>query len=49
MPDGRKQQPGGWNRIVLWVDDLKAEVVRLTQADVHFRNEIEGVPEARRS
>jgi catechol 2,3-dioxygenase-like lactoylglutathione lyase family enzyme len=44
MPDGRKQQPGGWNRIVLWVDDLKAEVVRLTQADVHFRNEIEVGP-----
>lgn len=44
MPDGRKQQPGGWNRIVLWVDDLKAEIARLRQADVCFRNEVEVGP-----
>jgi catechol 2,3-dioxygenase-like lactoylglutathione lyase family enzyme len=44
MPDGRKQRPGGWNRIVLWVDDLKAEIARLRQADVCFRNEIEAGP-----
>jgi catechol 2,3-dioxygenase-like lactoylglutathione lyase family enzyme len=45
MPDGRKQHPGGWNRIVLWVDDLKAEIARLKQAGVRFRNEIEVGPE----
>lgn len=41
MPDGRKQKPGGWNRIVLWVDDLEADITRLSQAGVRFRNEIE--------
>jgi catechol 2,3-dioxygenase-like lactoylglutathione lyase family enzyme len=44
MPDGLKQQPGGWNRIVLWVDDLHSEIARLRQADVRFRNEVEVGP-----
>ena len=44
MPDGRKQQPGGWNRIVLWVDDLHSEIAQLRQADVRFRNEVEVGP-----
>src|SRR5258705_13701579 len=26
MPDGRKQEPGGWNRIVLQVSDLPAGI-----------------------
>ena len=26
MPDGRKQEPGGWNRVVVAVDDLPARV-----------------------
>ena len=26
MPDGRRQEPGGWNRIVLDVADLAAEI-----------------------
>ena len=29
MPDGREPSPGGWNRFVLEVDDLEAEVTRL--------------------
>src|SRR5262245_45728028 len=29
MPDGRHQEPGGWNRIVLYVDDLAALVGKL--------------------
>ena len=29
MPDARKPQPGGWNRIELVVDDIEAEVKRL--------------------
>src|SRR5204862_1249608 len=29
MPDGRRPEPGGWNRIHLIVDDLAAEVERL--------------------
>src|SRR6187551_3783436 len=40
MLDGRKAEPGGWNRIVIYVDDLKAEIARLREANVHFRNEI---------
>jgi catechol 2,3-dioxygenase-like lactoylglutathione lyase family enzyme len=40
MPDGRQPEPGGWNRLVLEVDDLDAEVVTLRGADVTFRNEV---------
>ncbi len=40
MSDGRKAEPGGWNRIIINVDDLPPEVARLRQAQVHFRNEI---------
>jgi len=40
MLDGRHAEPGGWNRIIINVDDLAAEVARLRRADVHFRNEI---------
>lgn len=34
------QQPGGWNRIVVYVNDLQATVERLKEAGVHFRGEI---------
>jgi len=40
MPDGRRPQPGGWTRIVIYVDDLPAEVARLRGQGVRFRNEI---------
>jgi catechol 2,3-dioxygenase-like lactoylglutathione lyase family enzyme len=40
MPDGRRPEPGGWNRIHFIVEDLAAEVARLTAAGVPFRNEI---------
>ena len=40
MPDGRKPEPGGWNRIHFVVDDIAAEVERLRAAGVSFRNEI---------
>jgi catechol 2,3-dioxygenase-like lactoylglutathione lyase family enzyme len=40
MLDGRHAEPGGWNRIIINVDDLAAEVARLRKADIHFRNEI---------
>ena len=40
MPDGRKPEPGGWNRIHLLVDDLATEVERLRAAGLGFRNEI---------
>src|SRR5712691_6158738 len=41
LPDGRQQEPGGWNRVHLEVADLPAEVARLRAAGVSFRtNEI---------
>ncbi len=40
MPDGRQQEPGGWNRFTLEVDDLEAEVARLRRAGARFRNDI---------
>ena len=39
MPDGRKPVPGGWNRIVVQVDDIEATVQKLRDAGVNFRNE----------
>ena len=47
MPDGREQAPGGWNRIVLYVEDLDAEITRLRASGVTFRNEIESGPGGR--
>lgn len=47
MPDGRQQEPGGWNRIVLYVNDLDATIARLEAASVGFRNEIEVGPGGR--
>jgi len=40
MPDGRKPEPGGWNRIHLIVADIEAEVDRLQASGVRFRNDI---------
>ncbi len=39
LPDGRRQLPGGWNRVHLEVADLKAEVERLRAAGVPFRTD----------
>lgn len=40
MPDGRRPEPGGWNRIQIAVADLATEVARLRAAGARFRNEI---------
>jgi catechol 2,3-dioxygenase-like lactoylglutathione lyase family enzyme len=40
MPDGRRPEPGGWNRIHFIVENLAAEVERLRSAGVRFRNDI---------
>lgn len=37
LADGRRQEPGGWNRMHLQVTDLEAEVARLRAAGVPFR------------
>jgi catechol 2,3-dioxygenase-like lactoylglutathione lyase family enzyme len=44
MPDGRRQEPGGWNRFLLYVDDLASERARLEQQGVTFRNQVEVGP-----
>jgi len=40
MPDGRQPEPGGWNRLVLEVDDLATLVTQLKATGIKFRNEI---------
>ncbi len=40
MPDGRRPEPGGWNRFVLEVSDLAGLVTRLRQDGAPFRNEV---------
>jgi catechol 2,3-dioxygenase-like lactoylglutathione lyase family enzyme len=40
MPDGRRPEPGGWNRVVLDVDHLAERVAKLRQAGQRFRNDI---------
>lgn len=47
MPDGRRPQPGGWNRIHLIVDNIDAEVGRLRSAGLPFRNDIVSGPGGR--
>ena len=44
MPDGRRQEPGGWNRIVLRVSALPERIEALKKAGLSFRNEMEVGP-----
>ena len=32
LPDGRQQEPGGWNRVLLQVEDLPARIAQLKEA-----------------
>jgi glyoxylase I family protein len=47
MPDGRAQASGGWNRVVLRVDDLSSWIEKLKSAGVPFRNALETGPGGR--
>jgi len=47
MPDGRRQEPGGWNRVVLRVTDLPALIDDLKNAGVRLRNQMEVGPGGR--
>src|ERR687889_2732024 len=40
MPDGRKPEPGGWNRIQLEISNLAREVESMRGAGARFRNDI---------
>jgi glyoxylase I family protein len=44
MPDGRQQEPGGWNRVILHVSDLPARIAELSKSGARFRNEMEVGP-----
>jgi catechol 2,3-dioxygenase-like lactoylglutathione lyase family enzyme len=39
LANGAEQKPGGWNRIMLTVADVAAEIARLKAAGVHFRGD----------
>jgi glyoxylase I family protein len=44
---GKPQEPGGWNRVVLRVTDLPAQIEALKKVGVSFRNEMEVGPGGR--
>ena len=47
MPNGQRQAPGGWNRVVLRMVDLPACIAALKDAGVSFRNDMEVGPGGR--
>src|SRR5881394_3287848 len=47
MPDGRRPEPGGWNRIIVQSSKLEDDVDALKKAGVKFRNEIVAGPGGR--
>lgn len=44
LPDGRHQEPGGWNRVILQVAELPDRIAALKRAGLHFRNDMEVGP-----
>jgi glyoxylase I family protein len=44
MADGQQQVPGGWNRLVLRIDNLSRAVESLKAAGVRFRNDVVAGP-----
>src|SRR6478752_2062642 len=44
MPDGRQQEPGGWNRVLLQVQDLAVGIAHLKGTGLRFRNAMEVGP-----
>ena len=44
MPGGHRQEPGGWNRVVLEVADLPSRIEHLKTAGLRFRNQMETGP-----
>jgi len=47
MPNGQRQEPGGWNRIVLRVSDLQQCMEAIERDGVRFRNDMETGPGGR--
>ena len=46
-PDGRRPEPGGWNRIIVQTDSLERDVDTLRKAGVHFRSDLVAGPGGR--
>jgi len=44
MPDGRPQEPGGWNRLILRVANLEDRIEALKNLGLKFRNNMESGP-----
>ncbi len=40
MPDGRKPEAGGWNRLVIEVEDIDSTATKLKGSGVTFRNDV---------
>jgi len=40
MPDGRRPEPGGWNRLVLELRDLASRVAEMKKSGMRFRNDV---------
>jgi len=40
LPDGQQPAPGGWNRLVIEVEDIAALTQRLRSAGIRLRSEI---------
>jgi glyoxylase I family protein len=47
MPDGRRPEPGGWNRIIVRSSNLEDDIDALRNAGVVFRNDIVAGPGGR--
>jgi len=47
MPDGRRPEPGGWNRIIVRSGHLEDDIATLKNAGVVFRNDIVAGPGGR--
>ena len=44
LPDGRSQEPGGWNRVILKVTNLSEQIEKLKGLGLRFRNNMEVGP-----
>ena len=47
MPDGRRPEPGGWNRIIVQSSNLESDADALKKAGIKFRNDIVAGPGGR--
>jgi glyoxylase I family protein len=48
LSDGRQQEPGGWNRVILEVENLPGRIETLKKAGLRFRNEMQVGPGGKR-